>query len=282
LADLLSLLELERVGEDSFLGPNPVFWPGGRVFGGLVAGQALRAATHTVEVDHHVHSMHAYFVRPGVPGEPITMQVARIRDGRSFTTRNVLAIQGDETIFSMSASFQRDEEGEEYQLPMAMDVPRPDDTPRPEFMPRVMGGMDMREIGPTPPAPDGTYRSTRRVWMRVTADLPDDPDVHASVIAFMSDMGVVMAARPPSQGHDWRTMMGASLDHALWFHRRIRADDWLLYDLHSLSTSNARGLVRGTMHTADGVLGVSVTQEALIRTARPGTPKPTWEPGPES
>jgi acyl-CoA thioesterase-2 len=210
------------------------------------------------------------------------MRVDRIRDGRSFTTRNVLAIQGDETIFSMSASFHHQEEGEEYQLPMADDVPDPEETPPPAFMPRPMGGMDFREVGPTPMAPDGTYRSTRRVWMRATDELPDDPDVHASVIAFLSDMGVVMAARPPHHGQDWRNMMGASLDHALWFHRRIRADEWLLYDLHSLSTSNARGLVRGTMHTRDGVLGVSVTQEALIRTPRPGTPKPSWEPGPES
>ncbi|MGH2686673.1 MAG: acyl-CoA thioesterase [Actinomycetota bacterium] len=247
-----------------------------------MAGQALRAATQTVDVDHHVHSMHAYFVRPGLPGEPITMQVARIRDGRSFTTRNVLAVQGDETIFSMSASFQRQEDGEEYQLPMAGDVSDPDDTPPPAFMPRAMGGMDIREVGPTAPDPDGTYRSTRRVWMRATVDLPDDPDVHASVIAFMSDMGVVMAARPPREGHDWRRMMGASLDHALWFHRPTRADQWLLYDLHSLSTSNARGLVRGTMHTREGVLALSMTQEALIRVPRPGTPQPHWEPGPEA
>jgi len=151
---LLALLELERVADDSFLGPNPDFWPGGRVFGGLVAGQALRAATRTVEVDHHVHSLHAYFVRPGVQGEPITMQVARIRDGRSFTTRNVLAIQGDETIFSMSASFQKVEEGEEYQLPMVGDVPDPEDTSPPEYMPRAMGGMDIREVGPTAPGPE--------------------------------------------------------------------------------------------------------------------------------
>ena len=137
-----------------------------------------------------------------------------------------------------------------------------------------MGGMDIREVGPTPPEPDGTYRSTRRVWMRATVDLPDDPDVHASVLAFMSDMGVVMAARPPSEGALWESFMAASLDHAVWFHRPLRADQWLFYDLHALTNASARGLVRGTMHTEDGRLVASVTQESLLRPSRPGSYSP--------
>ena len=280
---LLALLEPDHAGGDLFIGNNPGDWPGGRVFGGLVAGQALRAATLTVRPDHVVHSLHGYFMRPGRTGTPINYRVARVRDGRSFTTRTVVADQGEEAIFTLTSSFHKAEDGHEYQLAMATDVPDPDSTPEPDLpfaRMRSMSHMEMREVGPTEPSPDGTYRSTRRVWLRAVQELPEDPGVHASVMTFMSDMGVVMAARPPREGVPWEAMMGASLDHAVWFHRPPRADEWLLYDLHALSNHGARGMVRGVMHDRHGTLLASVAQEALIRPLPPGT-TPHWLEGPE-
>lgn len=280
------LLSLRALGDDRFEGHNPGEWPGGRVFGGLVAGQALAAAIETVAVPHRPHSMHAYFLRPGAIGVPITYRVARHRDGRSFTTREVVAVQRDEVIFSMIASFHGDEPGEDYQLPMAPDAPRPDDRPDVDgAMERLrsMRFVDFRDVGPTEPGPDGVYRSTRRVWFRVTDQLPDDPGVHACMLAFMSDMGAVLAARRPrpSAGPPWEGFMGASLDHAIWFHRPVRADQWLFYDLQAVSIQGSRGLVRGSMHTEDGVLAVSIAQEALVRELKPEA-KPRWQEGPEA
>ena len=281
------MLELERLEVNLFRGPTPGDWPGGRVFGGLVASQALRAATLTVEVEHHAHSLHAYFLRPGRNGTPIVYEVERVRDGRSFTTRVVHALQNGEVVFAMSASFhRRGEEGIDYQLPLASDAPDPEAVPERFLgmsMPRsnFFSPFDMREVGPTEPDENGTYRSTRRVWVRTAAPLPNDPALHACVIAFMSDMGVVMAARPPSKGNPWEAMMAASLDHAIWFHRPVRPDEWLYYDLHAVSTFNARGLVRGTLHTADGMLGVSVTQEALVRPVPAGAVPTPPVPPPE-
>ena len=272
VSGFLSLLELDRVGEGEFAGDNPDSWPGAAVFGGLVAAQALRAAMETVDVDRRVHSLHAYFLRPGQPGVPIRYSVDRTRDGRSFTTRSVSGRQGGETIFTMSTSFHRaGEEGIDYQLAAPADAPDPDDivdrtggfpVPSTFFAP-----FDIRSVGATPPAADGTYRSTRRVWVRTTAALPDDHRVHAVVLTFMSDMAVVLAARPPGDPSrpPWEGFMGASLDHAVWFHRPVRADAWLYYDLHALSTFSARGLARGVFYDRDGSLVASVTQEALIR-----------------
>lgn len=286
VARLVDLITLEPLEVDLYRGHNPTMWPGARVFGGLVAAQSLRAAIGSVEVDHHVHSLHGYFLRPGKPGDPIVYHVDRIRNGRSFTTRRVNAVQNGEAIFTMASSFHRMGEGaEDYQMPRAADAPVPDDIDdrtggfpgRPSFF----RPFELRELGPTPPGPDGTYRSTRRVWVRTAAPLPDDPAIHACVIAFMSDMAVVIAARPPSPGEPWAGFMGASLDHAVWFHRPVRADSWLFYDLHSLSFTNARGLARGTMHALDGTLGVSVTQEALLRSLPPGT-RPPGMPPPEA
>jgi acyl-CoA thioesterase-2 len=280
VARLLRLLELETLEVDLFRGYNPNTWPGGRVFGGLVASQAVRAAMATVDADHRIHSLHGYFLRPGEPGLPIVFTVDRIRDGRSFTSRHVMARQRGEVIFDMSSSFHRDgEEGIDYQLPI------PPDSPPPGEVDDRTGGFpvrstffqpfDLRDIGPTPPEPDGTFRSTRRVWVKTAAPLPDDPAIHAAVLTFMSDMAVVMAVRPPTKDSGappWERFTGASIDHAVWFHRPIRADDWLFYDLHALSNFNARGLARGVFYTRDGVLGASITQEALVRQVRPGTP----------
>ena len=284
LDEFLELFDLEEVGDDVFRAQNPERGPWTRVFGGQVAAQAIRAAQMTVPSDRVVHSAHAYFIRPGKVGEPIYLHVDRPRDGRSFTTRYIAAMQGSEVIFDMIASFHVHEEGPEYQAPRAMDVPSPEEAPEPTDMPpdfrpsrmRTMMPFDMRELGAQPPEA-GAYRSTRRVWWRTVDRLPDDPAIHACVLAFASDMGVVMAARAPVEGESmWETFtrfMSASLDHAVWFHRSIRADDWILMDLRAISNSGARGLAMGTMHTQDGVLGVSIAQEALIR------PIPSEGPG---
>ncbi|MGI8794685.1 MAG: acyl-CoA thioesterase [Acidimicrobiales bacterium] len=286
VARLLAMLDLEPLEVDLFRGTNPTMWPGARVFGGLVASQALRAGINSVDVDHHIHSLHGYFLRPGKPGDPIVYHIDRIRNGKSFTTRRVNAVQNGEAIFTMACSFHREgEEGDDYQLPRSADAPVPEELDdrdggfpsRPSFF----QPFEMREVGPTEPEPDGTYRSTRRVWVKTAAGLPDDPAVHACVLTFMSDMAVVLAVRPPTPGQPWAGFMGASLDHAVWFHRRIRADEWMLYDLHSLSFFNARGLARGAMHSLDGTLGVSVTQEALVRTLPEGTMPPGMTPPPE-
>jgi acyl-CoA thioesterase II len=268
------ILGLAEEDTDVFVGPNPGDWPGGRVFGGLVAAQALRAATRTVRPDHAPHSLHAYFVRPGRPGVPIDHAVDRTRDGRSFTTRRVDSRQDGEVIFTLSASFHRDEPGPEYELPMATDVPAPEDLDPPGWPFSGSGALthlELREVGPTPPEPDGTYRSTRRVWLRAR-DVGADPLMHACALTFMSDLGVVMAARPPRPGTTWDAMMPASLDHAVWFHRPVRADQWLLYDLHALANHGARGMVRGVIHERSGALVASVAQEVLIRPLREGPP----------
>ena len=268
------ILELTETDTDSFRGANPGDWPGGRVFGGLVAGQALRAATYTVGAEHGPHSLHAYFVRPGRPGVPIDHSVDRTRDGRSFTTRRVDSRQDGEVIFTLSASFHTAEPGPEYQLPMAAEVPAPEDLDPPGWPFSASGALtnlELREVGPTPPEPDGTYRSTRRVWLRAR-DVGDDPLMHACALTFMSDLGVVMAARPPRPGARWDAVMTASLDHAVWFHRPVRADQWLLYDLHALANHGARGMVRGVIHERSGTLVASVAQEVLVRPMREGPP----------
>jgi acyl-CoA thioesterase-2 len=265
---LLGLFELEEIGKDRYRAPNPLRGPWTRVFGGQVAAQAVRAAQLTVPPERPIHSLHAYFLRPGRPGEPIDLDVERPRDGKSFTSRRVKAVQQDEVIFDMIASFHRAEPGPEYQMPIAEDVPAPEDSPEFQGMfgrMRSIMPFDMRELGPTEPV-DGIYRSTRRAWLRTAGRLPDDPAIHVSVLAFASDMGVVSAARVPVAGEqEWQRFMGASLDHAVWFHRPIRADEWILFDLRTVSSYGARGLAAGTMHTGDGILGVSVAQEGLIR-----------------
>lgn len=268
---LVHLFDLDRVDDDVFEEPNRDRGFGDRVFGGQVAACSLRAASNTVEVDHHVHSLHAYFLRPGKPGIPIRYHVDRHRDGRSFTTRAVVAKQGDEVIFNASLSYQTHEDGMEYQVPIA-DVPAPDEAPANlgfipeearEHIPMELVVLDR------PPADDrGVYPSSRRVWMRIKRRLPDDPALHTAMIAFLSDMGAVEGAWAPVEELDITKVMGASLDHSLWFHRPMRADEWFLYDLQTVSNSNSRGLARGTMHSLDGTLGVSVSQEALLRRRR--------------
>jgi acyl-CoA thioesterase-2 len=276
--DLLELLDLEVVGATTFRGMSPQVGPQ-RVFGGQVAGQALVAAGRTVDPERRVHSLHGYFVRPGDPSVPIRYEVENIRDGRSFSVRRSVAIQHDKTIFFMSASFHREEEGLDHQAPVPTDVPPPDQVPtmadRLARYPERLGiwaelprPIDVRYIGepgwvrPGDRPPD----AHQRVWMRIDGKLPDDPLLHACLLTYASDMTLldtVLAVH----GEVWGPggFAGASLDHALWMHRPFRADEWFLYDCWSPSASGGRGLATGRMVTLDGHHIASAVQEGLLR-----------------
>ena len=279
---LLDLLDLEQIEVDIFRGRSPEGERRQRVFGGQVAGQALVAAGRTVPEDRPVHSLHAYFIRPGDPTTPLIYLVERVRDGRSFTTRRVSTIQHGKTIFTLSASFQRDEPGVEHAEPMP-DVPPPDAiVPTAERMEKLFGPsvrkwydsnpIDIRHIGPLSfeAARDPSLRTTRNmVWLRADGDLPDDPLLHVCLMTYASDMTLldsVLIAHGLSWA-DGRTS-GASLDHAMWFHGPFRADRWLLYAQDSPVARGSRGLARGEVYTSDGDLVVSVVQEGLVRTSR--------------
>ena len=277
LDKLVELLDLERIEVDIFRGQQP-HEALQRVFGGQVAGQALVAAGRTVPVDRPVHSLHAYFLRPGDPAVPIVYEVDRIRDGRSFTTRRVVAIQHGKAIFNMSASFQLVEEGIEHAMPMP-DVVGPEQLQRLEERMRPyadeMGGwytrprpIDVRYVGDPPriAKDSGHRRPSSQVWMRADGTLPDDPLVHVCAVTFASDM-TLLDSTLLGHGLAWGTgdVLGASLDHAMWFHRPFRADEWWLYDQESPWTGGARGLSRGSIYTRDGQLAVSVVQEGLLR-----------------
>lgn len=279
--DLLAILDLEVVEEDVFRGRSPqIGWQ--RVFGGLVIAQALTAAARTVP-GRPPHSLHGTFMRPGDPSTPIVFQVARWRDGRSFATRQCLAIQHGQPIFALTASFQVEERGLEHQLPMP-DVPPPDALPsEAELMGRFAHVMpeglrryfsrdrpiefrptDLTRFAPKPEA--GPRPPFQHVWMRATAPLPDDPAVHRAFLAYLSDMSLLDTALVAHGRSIFEAgLQVASLDHALWFHRPFRADGWLLYAQDSPSTSGARGMTRGLIYTEAGALAASVTQEGLLR-----------------
>ena len=275
LDELVELLDLEKIEENLFRGCQPDE-DRQRVFGGQVAGQALVAATRTVEPDRHVHSLHAYFLRPGDPSIPILYDVDRIRDGRSFTTRRVVAIQHGKAIFNLQSSFQVPEEGLEYEAPMP-DVPDPESLP--DFPTRMapfadqMGAwfhrprpIDIRHVDDTPPDHAGPRSPYQQVWLRADGQLPDDPVLHACVVTYASDMTPLDTAVRP-HGRVWGDdgLMMASLDHAMWFHRPFRADEWLLYDQESPAAAGGRGFALARVFTADGRLVVSVAQEGLVR-----------------
>jgi acyl-CoA thioesterase-2 len=279
LDQLLELLDLEQIELDIFRGRSPAERVQ-RVFGGQVAGQALVAAGRTVPADRPVHSLHAYFIRPGDPAVPIVYTVDRVRDGRSFTTRRVTAIQRGKIIFTLSASFHRAEPGAEHAVPMPA-APVPEAVERTsERLRRVIGEdyarlydhpIDLRSVGPLSieAARDPALRTSQNlVWLRVDGELPDDPLLHVCLMTYASDMTLLDSVLT-AHGMSWadgRTS-GASLDHAMWFHRPFRADQWLLYAQESPVASGARGLARGQVFTAAGELVVSVMQEGLIRTA---------------
>ena len=273
LDDLVALLDLERLELNLFRGVSPPYRPT-RVFGGQVAGQALVAAGRTVEADRGVHSLHAYFVRPGDPQVPIVYEVERVRDGRSFSTRRVRAIQRGEVIFALSASFQLPQEGLQHTDPAPVGVPRPEDLPDLGEWLREGDGyfvglprpLDLRFVG-TPqwsrrrgPATDEPVQ----VWMRADGTLPDDPLLHVCLLTYASDMTLLMSVLSRHPVHAGQTVM-ASLDHAMWFHRPFRADEWLLYECRSPSASGARGLATGRFFTPDGRLVVTAVQEGMVR-----------------
>lgn len=277
--NLLSILDLEPLEHNLFRGMSPqVGWQ--RVFGGQVIGQSLVAASRTVPEDRFVHSLHAYFLRPGDPAVPIIYEVDRIRDGGSFTTRRVVAIQHGRAIFSMSASFQVFEDGLTHQAEMP-DVPAPEELPSeaelkekflanaPEPVRRYWERDRPIELRPV----DMTHYFSRKkltpaqnVWVRASAPLPDDPRIHTCVLAYASDMTLLdtsLFAHGTSVFDP--DLQVASLDHAMWFHRPFRADDWLLYAEDSPSASGGRGFTRGSLFSRDGALVASVAQEGLIR-----------------
>jgi len=277
---LLDLLDLEQIEVNIFRGRSPDERRQ-RVFGGQVAGQALVAAGRTVPADRPVHSLHAYFIRPGDPSVPLVYLVDRVRDGRSFTTRRVSAVQHGETIFTLSASFHHAEPGPEHADPMP-DVPPPEAVERRhDRLVRVLGEasvpwrdspIDLRSIGPlsVEAARDPSLRTTKNlVWLRVDGELPDDPLLHVCLMTYASDMTLLDSVLI-GHGLSWwdgRTT-GASLDHAMWFHRPFRADRWLLYAQDSPVAYGGRGLARGEVFTEQGELVVSVVQEGLIRTVQ--------------
>ncbi|MGC7100455.1 acyl-CoA thioesterase II [Amycolatopsis lurida] len=273
---LVSLLDLERIEENIFRGVSPPHSPV-RVFGGQVAGQALVAAGRTVPPERTVHSLHAYFIRGGDPRVPIVYEVDRIRDGRSFTTRRVVAVQHGKAIFALSASFQKAEPGIEHADEMP-EVPSPETLPtvqeRIEGYPALEGlhsrprPIDLRYVNDPPWVTRGTGTPATRnqVWMRADGTLPDDQLLHVCVLAYASDM-TLLDSPLARHGAYWELdkVLGASLDHAMWFHRPFRADEWFLYDTESPSASNARALATGRFFAADGTLIATVVQEGLLR-----------------
>jgi acyl-CoA thioesterase II len=277
---LVALLDLERLEDDLFRGVSPPESPT-RVFGGQVAGQALVASGRTVPAERAVHSLHAYFIRPGNPRVPIIYQVDRIRDGQSFTTRRVVAIQHGKAIFALSASFQVPEQGLEHADEMP-DVPPPDqlddwaswalrspDPPSP--ITRAPRPFDLRYI--TPPAWACVREQTGscmrdRLWMRADGVLPDDPLVHVCVLTYVSDLTLLWSVAAPHGHALGNGVMAASLDHAMWFHRPFRADEWVLCDYTSPSAQGGRGLAIGQFFSQDGFLIASAVQEGLVRVLR--------------
>ncbi|MBO2454513.1 acyl-CoA thioesterase II [Actinomadura barringtoniae] len=279
LKALLDILDLEQIENDIFRGRSPEDRQQ-RVFGGQVAGQALVAAGRTVPPNRPVHSLHAYFIRPGDPLVPIVYTVDRVRDGRSFTTRRVMAIQHGKAIFTLSASFQIMEPGPTHHAPMP-DAPDPESVPlavdrlTPLFGERFAEQFvsrrpfDVRHVTPLTweAAKDPSLATPEsKVWLKVDGELPDDPLLHVCLMTYASDMTLLDTVLL-NHGLAWgdKRTMGASLDHAMWFHKPFRADDWLLYYQDTPFAGGARGLARGQVYTREGDLVVSVMQEGLIR-----------------
>ena len=279
LDDLVNLLTLEPIEENLFRGSSQDL--GFRqLFGGQVLGQSLSAMSQTVEDARHVHSMHGYFLRPGDAGLPVVYQVDRVRDGGSFSTRRVTAIQKGQPIFTSSASFQYDESGFEHQIPMP-DVVGPENLPseldmirqRAHLIPESMREkllcakpIEFRPVVGEDPFNPQVSDPIKYVWFRADGTLPDSPALHKYLLAYASDFGLLTTSLLPHGKGVWqKDMQVASLDHALWFHADLRADDWLLYAMDSPWAGNSRGFSRGSVYNRAGQLVASVTQEGLIR-----------------
>src|SRR3954464_3324213 len=283
LADLQQQFELERLEVNLFRGQSRDTGSA-QVFGGQVLGQALMAAHSTIEDARVVHSLHAYFLRRGDFNKPIVYSVDRSRDGGSFSARRVMAIQDGEQIFICSASFQTPEKGLEYQA-AAPTVPPPEElTPfakppvavlekLPDKLRRwleIERPFEFRPVQQYNPLPPVACDPVRQIWMRAVDKLPDDEALHRCLLAYISDYWLLDTATMPHGSSFLRgNLIMASIDHAIWFHRPARVDDWLLYSLDSPSTSGARGFARGTFYTRDGMLAASTAQEGLIRVVQP-------------
>ncbi len=279
LDDLLQLLSLERIEENLYRGQSQdLGW--GTVYGGQVIGQALFAAMHTVPKDRPVHSLHAYFLRPGDVSAPVVYDVDRSRDGSSFTTRRVKAIQHGHPIFDMSASFQKVEPGFDHQADMPK-VPPPEEVPTdqerlapfaaqlPEFLREralAQRPIEIRTVGEPDIFLDGEHPPTRSVWLKAAHPVGDDPALHQALLAYASDFSFLTTALKP-HGVTWLTpgMQVASIDHAVWFHAPFRVDQWLLHVMESPRAFGARGLVHGRVYTREGRLVASTAQEGLTR-----------------
>lgn len=279
LEELVELLALERIEENLFRGQSQdLGW--GAVFGGQVLGQALSAAEKTVGGSRTVHSFHSYFLRSGDAKKPVVYDVDCIRDGKSFTTRRVVAIQAGRPIFTMAASFQKPEPGFDHQAEKP-NAPGPDgllserelakqaEARIPQaFLERALAErpIEVRPVNPQDPLNPDKRPPHRQMWYRAAGKLPDEPSVHQYLLAYASDFNFLGTAMQP-HGVSWLSgkMQVASLDHAMWFHRPFRFDEWLLYVVDSPSASSARGLVRGQFFTQDGILVASTMQEGLIR-----------------
>lgn len=279
LDELVKLLALERLEHNLFRGQSQdLGW--GLVFGGQVLGQALSAAVQTVPVDRSVHSLHGYFLRPGLASKSIIYDVDRIRDGKSFTTRRVVAIQDGKVIFNLSASFQVVEEGFEHQAEIP-ECPGPDgirndaqrwveklDKIPKSFHDRVLAErpIEIRAVDPVDMLSPEVKPPEHKVWVRADGALPEEQSLHCALLAYCSDFSFMTTALRP-HGATWLDpkMQVASIDHAMWFHRPFRMDEWLLHSIDSPSASGSRGLVRGSFFTKDGVLVASTAQEGLIR-----------------
>jgi acyl-CoA thioesterase-2 len=279
LRELLDLLDLESLEVNIYRGRNRDIGTG-RVFGGQVLAQALVAARRTVGEPREAHSLHGYFILPGDLAAPIVYFVDRLRDGSSFSTRQVTAIQHGRAIFNLSASFQIAEEGYEHQTPMP-NVPPPErlvnelDLIRgmadriPESLRNVITQdrpIDFRPVSPIDPFHPEKREPVRHVWLRAIDRLPDDPLIHQAVLAYASDYGLLgTALLPHGLAPRSPAIQLATLDHAFWAHRPFRADDWLLYAMDSPAAAGARGFTRGAFYTRDGELVASVAQEGLMR-----------------
>ncbi len=277
--ELISLLQLQRLEDNLFAGQSRDI--GTRyVFGGQVLGQALSAAQQTVDASRRAHSMHAYFLRAGDNEKPIIYQVDRTRDGGSFSARRVTAIQHGQPIFVATASFQRPESGLEHQATMP-GVPMPEDLGPPEPVPAAAlakvpaklrrwlmrtGPFQFRHVWPRDELDAPKRPPQQHVWFRLAETVADDPVLHRSLLAYASDFHLIgTITLPHGVSYLQPNVQMASLDHALWFHREFRADQWLLYSCDSPTAQGARGLARGSIYSRDGVLVASTAQEGLMR-----------------
>ncbi|MBI3786070.1 MAG: thioesterase family protein [Deltaproteobacteria bacterium] len=271
LRRLLDRLDLQQVGDSTFAGTSGQ--GEGTLFGGFVAAQAVIAAGRTVG-DRWLHSLHAYFLRPGRHGVPIHYMVTPLRDGRTFSTRQVVARQGDEAIFTLTADFTRTTDGLAHQQSAAPDAPRPESLPdwedlRAELLGgahlrRGDGALEVRVCDPDSPEPGVRLPPRRRVWMRPRGVLPEEAQVHAAVLVYATDRTFLRTAAR-HHGLGWRLGAGASLDHAVWLHQPVRFDDWILYASESPVCRGSRALLLGEMYNAAGVRIASVAQEGLLR-----------------